>query len=74
MNLLRLAEAAAWIGGVLLFAWIIRDAWRTSRSYDDRLLLSSREGEIEKDLREVSSHLEQLGERIDRLAPESRLP
>jgi len=71
MSLLRLAEAAAWIGGILLFGWIIRDAWRTSRAYDERLLLSSREGEIEKDLREVAAHLEQLEERIDRL-PGSR--
>ena len=46
----RLAEAAAWISGVLIFAWIILDAWRTSRRFDAQLLISSREGEIEQDV------------------------
>jgi hypothetical protein len=65
MNLLRLAESAAWIGGLLLFGWIIRDAWRTGRSYDERLLLSSREGEIEKDLGEVVAGAEPAERRAD---------
>ena len=60
MNPLRLAEITAWIGGFLLLGWIIRDVWRTGRSYDERLLLSSREGEIEKDLHEVVAEVEPL--------------
>jgi hypothetical protein len=67
MSVLRLAEAAAWLGGAGIFGWIILDAWRTGRRFDERLLLSSREGEIEKDLKEVASNLEQLEERIDHL-------
>jgi hypothetical protein len=50
MNPLRVAEAAAWIVGVLLFGWMLLDAWRTNRTYNESLLVSSREGEIEKDL------------------------
>lgn len=71
MSALRLAEAAAWIIGGLLLGWMLLDAWRTNRNYDESLLLSSREGEIEKDLREVESNLEQLEESIGRL-PERR--
>jgi hypothetical protein len=67
MSLLRLAEAAAWIAGACIFAWIILDAWRTGRRFDENLLLSSREGEIEKDLEEVASSLEQVEDGIDRL-------
>ncbi|HEX3847098.1 MAG TPA: hypothetical protein VHV81_06920 [Steroidobacteraceae bacterium] len=47
MSLWRLAEAAAWIGGACIFGWILLDAWRTGRRFDEKLLLSSREGEIE---------------------------
>lgn len=35
----------AWIGSVLLFGWMLRDAWGVSRRYDERFLLSSTEGE-----------------------------
>jgi hypothetical protein len=54
---LRLAEALAWLGGLVLLGYILLDAWRTGRDYDESLLLSSREGEIEKDLREVAANL-----------------
>lgn len=68
MNLLRLLEAAAWITGAVLFGAILLDSWRTDRTYDEGLLLSSREGEIEKDLREVANGLEQLEDRVDELS------
>ena len=58
MNWLRMAESAAWIGGLLLFGWVIRDAWRTGRDYDARLLLSSREGEIENDMQQIVAEIE----------------
>jgi hypothetical protein len=68
MNVLRLAEAAAWIIGASLLGWMLLDAWRTNKSYDESLLLSSREGEIEKDLKEVESDLEEVEDGADRLA------
>jgi hypothetical protein len=67
MSVLRGAEAAAWIVGALLLGWMLLDAWRTNRKYHESLLLSSREGEIEKDLREVESSFEPLEESVDRL-------
>ncbi|HLW24651.1 MAG TPA: hypothetical protein VKT22_09860 [Steroidobacteraceae bacterium] len=66
MSGLRLLEALAWAAGIVLFAWLGFDAWRTSRSFDERLLLSSREGEIEKDLREVAADLEDIERRAGR--------
>jgi hypothetical protein len=70
MNMLRLAEASAWIIGASLLGWMLLDAWRTNKTYDESLLLSSREGEIEKDLEEVESHLNEDG--ADRLAARER--
>ena len=67
MSAWRWAGEAAWIAGLAIFAWILWDAWRTSHSFDERLLLSSREGEIENDLKEVAANLEQIESRIDRL-------
>lgn len=64
MSLLRWAETAAWLGGVLSFGWILWDAWRTSRRFDERLLLSSQEGEIENDLKEVAADLERIEGRV----------
>jgi hypothetical protein len=68
MSLLRLAEAAAWVVGALLFGAVLIDSWRTGRAYDESLLLSSREGEIEANLPEVTSGLEQIEERVDELS------
>lgn len=68
MSLLRLAEAAAWTVAVLLFGGILLDAWRTSRRYEESLLISSREGEIEADSNEVESGLEQIEDRLDEVA------
>ena len=60
MNLLSVAQAAAWSIGSALLIWMLFDAWRTNRAYDERLLTSSREGEIEKDLREVETELARI--------------
>ncbi len=45
MNLWTLLEYAAWIVSALLGLWMLIDAARTGRKYDEDLLLSSREGE-----------------------------
>ena len=66
MTTARLLETAAWLLGAALFGWIVLDAWRTSRRYDERLLLSSREGEIEKDLQEMAADLERIETTLDR--------
>jgi hypothetical protein len=55
MSLLKAAEAAAWIIGWALLLWMLFDAWRTNRAYDEHLLTSSREGEIESHLDGSSS-------------------
>jgi hypothetical protein len=68
MSLLRLAEGAAWAVAVVLFGGILIDAWRTSRRYEESLLTSSREGEIEADAREVESGLEQIEDRLDEVS------
>jgi len=68
MNLLRLAEGAAWAVAIVLFGGILLDAWRTSRRYEESLLTSSREGEIEADAREVESGLEQIEDRLDEVS------
>lgn len=64
MTLLHALELLAWIAGLALFASMGFDAWRTGRRYDERLLLSSREGEIEKDLKEVAADLEDIERRL----------
>jgi len=68
MSLLRLAEGAAWAVAMVLFGGILLDAWRTSRRYEESLLTSSREGEIETDAREVESGLEQIEDRLDEVS------
>ena len=45
MNLWTMLEYAAWIVSALLALWMLVDAARTGRQYDEDLLLSSREGE-----------------------------
>jgi len=64
---LHALEFAAWAAGALLLGWIVRDAWCTSRDYDERLLTSSREGEIEKDLIEAAANLERIEDAVERL-------
>lgn len=66
MRLLQASEALAWAGAVLLMAALVRDAWRIGRRYDETLLTSSREGEIENDLREVAAGLEAIEDGVER--------
>jgi hypothetical protein len=67
MNWLQLVEILAWIGALALISALLRDAWLTGHRYDERLLTSSREGEIEADLREVAAGLEAIEEQVDQL-------
>ena len=43
----EIANAGAWIVSGLLAAWMLFDALKVGRTYDEDLLLSSREGEDE---------------------------
>jgi hypothetical protein len=73
MSLWRVAEDAAWVAGVLLLSSIVLDAWRIGRAHDERLLLSSREGEIEQDTNLTLVDLEHIEKQVGR-APGPRLP
>jgi hypothetical protein len=53
----NLLELAAWVGSGALLAWMILDAVRVGREFDEDLLLSSREGELEA-VAEASAHAE----------------
>jgi hypothetical protein len=44
MNFWQLLSHAAWALAILLFAWIIVDALRVRREYNDDFLMSSTEG------------------------------
>lgn len=44
MDFWGIAEWAAWIVSALLFLWMLVDAYRVGREYDESMLLSSREG------------------------------
>jgi hypothetical protein len=44
MNLWQLMSHAAWALSILIFAWILIDAFKVSRDYDDDFLMSSTEG------------------------------
>ncbi len=59
MNIWVLVEWAAWIGSALLLLWILVDALRVNREYDEDILLSSREGYDE--MIEVTGHTRQEG-------------
>lgn len=47
MDIWDLASYAAWAASGLLLLWMIADAVRVNREYDEGLLLSSREGSDE---------------------------
>lgn len=47
MNLWVVAEYAAWALSAAILLWMLADMLRVDRSYDEDLLTSSREGEIE---------------------------
>jgi hypothetical protein len=50
MNNFQLLEYAAWALSVLLGLWMLFDMIKTNRAYDEELLTSSREGEIDDTL------------------------
>lgn len=47
MDFWDILSYAAWAGSALLLLWMVADAIRVSREYDENLLLSSREGSDE---------------------------
>jgi hypothetical protein len=49
MNIWDILSYAAWIGAALFLLWIIVDAIKVTLSYDEELLMSSREGMDELD-------------------------
>ncbi|MEM5389450.1 hypothetical protein VSR68_38720 [Paraburkholderia phymatum] len=44
MNFWQLLSNGAWGLAILIFAWILIDAFKVSREYDDDFLMSSTEG------------------------------
>jgi hypothetical protein len=55
MDFWDLLSYAAWVGSALLLLWMVADAIRVNREYDESLLLSSREGSDE--LLERDAHI-----------------
>ena len=55
MDLWTIAEYVAWLIAVSLIAWMLLDAARVGREYNEDMLLSSREGELEQ-LTETAQH------------------
>ena len=47
MSLWVVAEYAAWALSAAILLWMLADMLRIDRSYDEELLTSSREGEID---------------------------
>ena len=59
MDWWNVLECGAWAVSVLLLGWMLLDAIQVNRDYDEDLLTSSREGELEgisekHDISEVS--------------------
>jgi hypothetical protein len=50
MNSFQLLEYAAWALSAILGLWMLFDMIKINRSYDEELLTSSREGEIDETL------------------------
>jgi hypothetical protein len=50
MNSFQLLEYAAWALSAILGLWMLVDMIKTNRSYDEDLLTSSKEGEIDEAL------------------------
>lgn len=50
MNSFQLLEYAAWALSVIIGLWMLFDMIKTNRSYDEDLLTSSKEGEIDETL------------------------
>jgi hypothetical protein len=54
MGIWTLLEYAAWAASAALLLWMVLDAARVGRDYDEDVLLSSREGEIELSTEELA--------------------
>lgn len=50
MNSFQLLEYAAWALSAIIGLWMLFDMIKTNRSYDEDLLTSSKEGEIDETL------------------------
>jgi hypothetical protein len=50
MNSFQLLEYAAWALSAILGLWMLIDMIKINKSYDEELLTSSREGEIDETL------------------------
>lgn len=50
MSVVQLVNYGAWAISILVLAWMIVDALRVETTYDRELLVSSAEGEIEKEI------------------------
>lgn len=49
-NIVQILNYVAWIVGIGLLLWLFVDALRVETTYDRELLVSSVEGEIEKEI------------------------
>ena len=58
MAMWTLLEYAAWAASAVLLLWMVLDAVRVGRDYDEDVLLSSREGEIELSTEELAQQRE----------------
>ncbi len=56
MNSFQLLEYAAWALSAILGLWMLFDMIKTNRSYNEDLLTSSKEGEIDETLVIDPSH------------------
>ncbi len=48
MDFWNILEYAAWALSAIIFVWLLTDAAKVSREYNEALLTSSREGELEQ--------------------------
>ncbi len=56
MNIWDILSYAAWAGAAAFLLWIVVDAIKVSLTYDEDLLMSSREGMDELDPDQARSH------------------
>ncbi|HDY84225.1 hypothetical protein LCGC14_0538960 [marine sediment metagenome] len=56
MNIWDMLSYAAWVAAGLFLLWIVVDAIKVSLTYDEDLLMSSREGLDELDPDQAQSH------------------
>ncbi len=49
-SIVQVINYVAWVVGIGLLLWLLIDAIRVEKTYDQELLVSSVEGEIEKEI------------------------